>query len=203
MSQQAVIQFSGGELTINPHKERIYETAKSIISQMPELQMQILSNCFLYDQEIGDLLSRGKNSFLQCDLDAGTPETYIKVKGFNKFDAVCENLKRYAQFGTVKLKYIVLPGWNDSQADYEGTVTLLKDLHINELQLSPEASLSRDGTPMQVRETLYATARFMVLLEQNNIQAAFPDAFWKQEHLAIAKRLCHEIRSCVGSGKDR
>lgn len=195
LDQRAIIQLAGGELTINPHKEKIYETVKGVVGQMPEVQLQIFSNCFLYDQEIGDLLSLGKASFLQCDLDAGTPETYIKVKGFNKFDVVRENLKRYAQFGTVKLKYIVLPGWNDSQLDYEGTIALLNDLHISELQLSPEYSLSQSGNPMQIREMLYATARFMALLEQNNIQAVFLDVFWKREHLAIAKRLCREIQS--------
>lgn len=121
------------------------------------------------------------------------------MKGFNRFDVVRENLKKYAQYGTVKLKYIVLPGWNDSQADYEGTIALMESLGLKELILSMEFGLSRDGDRMHVREALYAAARFMALLEREGMQAALPDAFWKSGDAAVAKRLCREIRSLEGA----
>lgn len=153
LDRRGMVQFAGGEITINPYKEKIYATLKRVLTQSPELQLQLFSNCFLYDQEIADLLSLGRESFLQCDLDAGTPETYIKVKGFHKFNIVRKNLKTYAQFGTVKLKYIVLPGWNDSQADFEGAVDLLKELGIGEMTLSLEFGLSRNGERMRALAT--------------------------------------------------
>lgn len=193
------IRFEGGEITANPYKEKLYACAKQITQQFPNIQFQILSNGFIYDQEIADLLLLGRNSYLMCDLDAGTPETYIKVKGFNKFSTVCENLKKYAQYGTIKLKYIVLPNWNDSQADYEGIIALIKELNVSELILSLEFGLSRTGNRMDVREALYAVARLMVLLKENGIEAVLPDAFWKREDAVVAKRLCHEIHSlCEG-----
>lgn len=195
LDERAVVQLAGGEITVNPYKNTIYETTKEVLKNSPELQLQLFSNCFVYDQEIADLLSLGKDSFLRCDLDAGTPETYIKVKGFDKFDTVRKHLKKYIQYGTVSLKYIVLPGWNDSQADYEGTVALLRELGINELLLSLELGLSRDGSRMQIREALYAAARLTALLEENGIEAVFSDYLWKSEHVAIVKRLCREIRS--------
>ena len=194
LHEQAVVQLGGGEITINPYKEKIYEAVKRVIGQLPGLQLQIFSNCFIYEQEIADLLRIGRSSFLQCDLDAGTPETYIKVKGFNRFDVVCENLKKYAQYGTVKLKYIILPGWNDSQADYEGTVAILKGLRLNELMLSPEFGASREGDRAKIREVLFSTARFMALLGDNGIQAVLPEPFWKKEDIAVARRLCGELR---------
>lgn len=199
LDKRSIVQFAGGEITINPYKEEIYEAAKRALAWSPELRLEFFSNCFLYDQAIADILSLGKASYLQCDLDAGTPETYIKVKGFNRFDVVRENLKKYAQYGTVKLKYIVLPGWNDSQADYEGTIALMESLGLKELILSMEFGLSRDGDRMHVREALYAAARFMALLEREGMQAALPDAFWKSGDAAVAKRLCREIRSLEGA----
>ena len=192
------IVLGGGEITVNPYKKDLYEEAKNIAREFPEMQFQIYSNCFIYDQEIADLLLRGKNSFLQCDLDAGTPETYIKVKGFNKFDMVCGNLKKYAQYGKVNLKYIVLPDWNDTQADYEGTVKLLKELGSKELTLSLESGLSRNGNRMHIREALYAVARLMVMLEQNGIQALLPNGLWKDEYAAVARRLFRELRTIAG-----
>jgi len=200
LDEHASVQLAGGEITINPYKEKIYETVKRVVSRSPELQLEIFSNCFIYDQDIADLLALGKNTFLQCDLDAGTPETYIKVKGFHKFNVVCENLKKYARYGTVKLKYIVLPGWNDSQTDYEGTVALLKDLGLTELTLSPEFGVSRDGSREQVREILFAAARFMAILEENGVRVSFPEAFWKKNHIATVKRLCRELRACAADG---
>lgn len=200
LDERAVVQLAGGEITIHPRKKAIYKTILEVLQRSPELQLQFLSNCMIYDQEIADLLSLGKNSFLQCDVDSGTPETYIKIKGFNAFDTVCKHLKQYARHGTVKLKYVILPGWNDSQADYEGSIRLLKELGGDELVLSLEFGVSRDGDRMRIREALYAAARFMALLEESGIRAVFPDWAWKSEHLAVAKRLCREIKSLNETG---
>lgn len=193
LDEKCCVQLAGGEITVIPYKEKIYETIRRVLGRAPELQLELFSNCFLFDQEIANLLALGKNSFLQCDLDAGTPETYIKVKGFNKFDIVCRHLKKYVQYGAIQLKYIILPGWNDSQADYEGTIRLLRELGLNKLILSLEFNLSRNGDRMHIREALYATARLMALLEQSGMQAILYDAFWKKEHVAVAKRLCREL----------
>jgi len=191
LDKRALVQLAGGEITIHPYKKQLYEAAK----KFPHLEIQIFSNCFLYDEEIADLLSRNSRSFLQCDLDAGTPETYIKVKGFHKFYVVKENLKKYAQHGNVKLKYLVLPGWNDTDADYEGTVELLRDLGLTELQLSPESRASRENDRFVIREILFAVARFMKALEENGIQVILSDVFWQKQHKAIAKRLCRELQA--------
>ena len=194
LNDRSVIRLEGGEITIDPYRDEIFERIKSIVNQYPKLQIQVLSNCFIFDQRIAEFLLLNQSSYISCDLDAGTPETYIKVKGFNRFGVVCENLKKYAQYGTVKLKYIILPGWNDSQADYEGTVAILKGLRLNELMLSPEFGASREGDRAKIREVLFSTARFMALLEDNGIQAVLPEPFWKKENMVVVKRLYQELR---------
>lgn len=195
LDRHCVITVASGEIPINPYKEKIYETLKRVLVRSPNLRLEIFSNCFIFDQGLADLLALGKGSFLQCDLDAGTPESYIEVKGFNKFDTVRENLKKYTQFGTVKLRYIILPGWNDSPADYDGTVRLLKELGADEMMLSLEFSVSRSGDRMRVRKALYAAARLMALLEQNEIKVTLRPEQWRKENILILQRLCREIRS--------
>ena len=103
-------------------------------------------------------------AILCCDLDAGTPETYIKVKGFHKFYDVVSHLKRYAKSGSVRIKYIILPGINDLKEDYEGMIAILKELELLELQLSPEFSASRSNGRMEQRLLCYSKARFQILL---------------------------------------
>lgn len=197
IDEHAWFIVAGGEITINPYRRQIYE----IIRSMPSLKVLFYSNSFIYDQEIADILAQSKDKLLQCDLDAGTPETYIKVKGFNKFDTVKENLKKYSQHGTVILKYIVLPGWNDSDADYEGTIALLKYLGLKELLLSPEQStIGNEPDRLVVRETLFAAARLMALLEDSGMNAVMEPpyiepAYWTKEYKAVVKRLCRELRA--------
>lgn len=96
------------------------------------------------------------------------------------------------------MKYIVLPDWNDTQEDYEGTVKLLKELGSKELTLSLESGLSRNGNRMHIREALYAVARLMVMLEQNGIQALLPNGLWKDEYATVARRLFRELRTIAG-----
>lgn len=195
LDRRCAVVLSGGEITVNPHRKTIYAALNRVLHRSPEMQLRIYSNCFLYDPELADLLALGTGSFLQCDLDAGTPESYIKVKGFNKFAAVQENLKKYAQFGTVRLKYIVLPGWNDSPEDYEGIVCLLKELGSEEMELTLENSAAKGGDRMRVRGAIYAAARLSVLLEKNGIRAVLMPIYWKKEYIPVFQRLCREIRA--------
>lgn len=195
LGKHCTVLFSGGEITINPYKTRIYETLSRVFRQMPEMPLVVFSNCFLYNQELADLLALNKDSFLQCDLDAGTPESYIKVKGFHKFDAVRENLKKYARSTTVRLKYIVLPGWNDSPEDYEGIVRFLKELGCTEMELTMEIGVSKGGDRMRLREAMYAAARLMVLMEQNGIKATLSAAYWKKEYISLVQRLYRKLRA--------
>ncbi len=195
LDPHGTIILSSGEITVNPYKEKIYAALRRVLRDSPELELRVYSNGFIYDRELAELLEMGKGTFLQCDLDAGTPESFIKVKGFNRFDAVREDLKEYAKRGTVKLKYIVLPGWNDSPADYDGTIGLLKELGCGELMVSIENVASKEGERARIRASLYAAARLMALLERNGIETVLPPVHWKKEYVPVLQRLCREIRS--------
>lgn len=68
---------------------------------------------------------------LICSVDSGTPETYHKIKGVDGFARVKQNLSRYAQasLGIVALKYIFVPGLNDTLNDVDGFVKLCVDVN--------------------------------------------------------------------------
>lgn len=106
----------------------------------------IASNCSIYSESIARLLESGR-VFLDCSLDAGTPETFARVKGVDCFERVKENLRCYAKASRrekpIVLKYIILEGKNTNEADVRGFAEF-----ANELGDKVRVSISRDFDAM-------------------------------------------------------
>lgn len=166
------IAYAGGEISVSPVRRELTEFALA----HPGYQHRFLSNCAVYDEGIARVLARNPRSEVMCDLDAGTPESYLLMKGFNFFDRVVENLRRYAANGRVILKYIVMPGFNTSPEDYLGTIKLLKELGLEELLLSQDHLHTMEL--YAERRSLFEVARFKKLLAENGIEGVlFQDSF--------------------------
>lgn len=135
IAADAVWQVSSGEITIHPHKDRIMDLVQ-------DHNAAFYTNCFLFDERIAQNLNTNPNSYINLSIDAGTPQTWFKVKGFDNFEAVTSNLVKYygesARPGQITLKYIVLPGINDTLEDYLSLVEIMKVLKV------PHLTLSRD-----------------------------------------------------------
>ena len=188
-AKDTMVQLASGEITILPQREKLL----SLVKNNPTHHVEIFSNCFKFDMHIQEILQSNPKSFLQCDLDAGTAETYIKVKGFNRFEIVKDNLKKYHAVGTVKIKYIILPGWNDSDEDFKGMIDFCKELELKELMLSPEYVASKEGDSTKKRELHFSTGRMMALCEKKGIRTILPGNFWKKEDVIMSKRFMKEV----------
>lgn len=182
------IDLGGGEITVYPAKERLYD----IVKKYPDATIRIYTNGFIYDEGISEILSLNKNVSIMCDLDAGTRETYLKVKGFNKFDTVVSNLKKYAGYGKVLLKYIILIGMNDLEQDYMGTIDLLNQLNLKSIIISPEFESLEQNNRMLKREIVFSTAKFLNLLEDNNIEGIITEA-WPKDYVILLNRYKKEF----------
>lgn len=166
------IGYAGGEISVSPARKELLDFAL----KHPQYQHKFLSNCIVYNEGIAQALAQNPKSELMCDLDAGTPESYLLMKGFNFFDKVVENLGRYAQNGRVILKYIVMPGFNTTREDYLGMIKLLKKLGLTELLLSQDHLHTMDL--YTERRSIFEVARFKKLLAENGIEGVlFPDSF--------------------------
>lgn len=118
------ISVACGEVSINSHRQKIYHSIQGKYNY-------IFSNSAVYDPQIAILIKHG-NSILDTSVDAGTRETYSKVKGIDLFEKVRNNLYHYANTegsGAIELKYIFLPGLNDNEADVDGFVDFCKFVH--------------------------------------------------------------------------
>lgn len=120
ISNDTCVSLASGEFTLFSRRKELLEAFK-------DYPLLILSNCVIFDELLADRLAQGRCT-LNCSVDAGTVDTYIKVKGVDCYKAVCENLVRYSQLGAVELKYIFVPGINDSDEDLYGFVRLCKEV---------------------------------------------------------------------------
>jgi MoaA/NifB/PqqE/SkfB family radical SAM enzyme len=116
LHKDAVIAFSVGEFTIdNAHAAFLRKHARH--------PLVLYSNGYLYSEAVADALRQGCAE-LCVSIDAGTPETYRKIKGVDGFGQVCANIKRYSERGIVILKYIMFEGVNVNDADIGGFYSL-------------------------------------------------------------------------------
>lgn len=115
----AIVSIAPTEISIHPNRDKILNTMRPYICQFT-------TNCGVYVDVIAKSLQRGGKIF--CSLDAGTPETFQKVKTVNCFQKVCDNLKKYAESGAVEIKYIFLSGYNDNEEDVDGFIEVCKDI---------------------------------------------------------------------------
>lgn len=120
--------ISCGEISVHPRRDEIYDFINP-------LRNSICTNASIYDRRLFQLLELG-NTDLIVSIDSGTRSTFKKVKGHDLFEKVYSNLKSYSSTGDVKLKYIILPGINDNEADIAGFVSLCKDIGTKLVQIS-------------------------------------------------------------------
>jgi len=167
VASDAMWDVSSGEITIHPYKDRIYELVRG-------KQVAFFTNCFLYDEQIGNHLSESPASYIHFSIDAGTPNTWHKIKGVNNFETVTDNLVKYyarcSRNGQITLKYIILPGINDNLADYKSVIEIMKILKTNKL------SISRDTSAVHTTDCevlLGAAGCLVAMLYKNDLEAGF------------------------------
>jgi len=133
IAEDARWDIACGEITIHPYKEKIYELVKG-------KHARFSTNCFVYDENIGKNLSENPRSLMELSIDAGTPESWRKVKGFNNFDTIKENLQKYRNncisSEQITLKYVMLPDINDNKEDFDSLIEIMQSLDVTHLRIS-------------------------------------------------------------------
>ena len=117
-SDYSVILSTAGEPTIHPKRKEFYNTFNGT-------ELIVNTNGFVFDTDLYETM-QAKKVLLVCSIDAGTQETYFKVKGVDGLEKVKKNLTSYAHsaVGIVALKYIFIPGLNDNPDDIDGFIDL-------------------------------------------------------------------------------
>lgn len=103
IAPRAVIDWGGGEPTIYPEFDEVFE-----LTALRGASSHIHTNGTRVPVPI-KRRSRNQKVHLVCSIDAGTCETYRRIKQVDLYDRVWENLAEYQQLGCrLIVKYIVM-----------------------------------------------------------------------------------------------
>ena len=107
------VVWGGGEPTLDKSFKQIFEEINK--SANPKLYHRVFTNSVRYSEALNEFLKKGLVK-ITTSIDAGTEETFKKVRGRQKFQNVFENLKTYAEIDPTKItvKYIFTDE-NDSE----------------------------------------------------------------------------------------
>ena len=170
VAENAIYQVSCGEITIHPYRQRIMSLVRG-------KHVCFYTNCFKYDEDIANMLHDDICSSINLSIDAGTSETWYRVKGFHNFDSVLSNLQKYKSkcAGTeqITFKYIVLPGINDSQEDYLGIVKIMEDLEIKRLVLSRDVNEKYGVTENDKIGLISAASKLALICSEKQIEVVY------------------------------
>ncbi|MDR3349497.1 MAG: radical SAM protein [Acidaminococcales bacterium] len=127
------LSLSAGEITVSSWCDEVLEFIKE-----KHWATRLLTNGYIYKEKITELMQEGIITTVCVSLDAGTKQTFAKVKAVDGWYKVIGNLEKYAVVhGALQLKYIMLRGINDNKEDILGFIGLCA-------RLNTDAMLSKD-----------------------------------------------------------
>jgi len=168
IAPNAIWQVSSGEITVHPYRDRILNLVK-------DKSTRICTNAFIFDEKIGTILATNPRAVINLSIDAGTPETWYKIKGVNNFETISNNLAQYFtcccnNAGQIIFKYIILPGINDSTNDYKALIELMKSLKIGSLDISRDNRAKYEINNDERDKLVSATGRLIAMLHINKLK---------------------------------
>ncbi|MCL2020135.1 MAG: radical SAM protein [Oscillospiraceae bacterium] len=166
ISPEALWQISSGEITIHPFKERIFNLVRY-------KHVHFYTNCFIFDEEIAQILKSNPYAAINLSIDSGTSQTWKKIKGVDNFAVVTENLVKYftssSRPGQITLKYIILPGINDTADDFTFVVEIMKILKTGHLTLSRDTGIKYFLGDEESEKLVKSAGRLVSLLQKNGL----------------------------------
>jgi len=192
IANDLVWQMASGEITIHPFKDQIY----SLIGNQTA---HFFTNCFIYDKSISINLATNPNSVINLSIDSGTPQTWKRVKGVDNFSTVLDNLRKYSanciKPEQITLKYLILPGINDSLEDYTSVIDIMKSLKIKNLDISCDMRERYSRNKEQSKTLSKATGYLLAMLEKNNISYSVHNVHFSSDELKNSFAFSNELLS--------
>jgi len=175
MGNAFTVTFANGEFCVNKY----FDDMVDILLKM-DWKIELLSNMSVYREKLASLMHSGRITKIITSIDAGTRETFKRIKQNDRFDEVVKNLSTYPVSKTnLYLKYLFLEGYNDNVADVDGFYEIAKNVNgaimistdhkTNSVPFTSKASLR--GLTLRLIEKAKSDG-IRILPDANNISAA-------------------------------
>lgn len=136
------LRFVGGEPTLM--KEFDYLVDLFSKNNVPEIYVP--TSAIRLSKSLCNALEKVESAAIVASIDAGTKETFEKVKGTKFYDVVLKNMKTYLSHARKKdfiiLKFILFTNYNDRAEEVENWLRTSKNMGIVEVQFDSEHSVS-------------------------------------------------------------
>ena len=161
---------SGGEINIVGGEPTVLNEIDSIVDfclNNGAENITVNSNCIKYNKSFERALKKDKLLFT-LSLDCSDSEMFKRIKRVDAFDKVISNLKKYIKSQgeikhNVRVKYIILPGVNDSLSEVEKWINLCYSIGVKQIILDLETSYylnNRNNIPEHIYKIIeYAENR--------------------------------------------
>ena len=145
------VGWTGGEPFLMPEFDVFYE---KVISMKPNALM-FATNLTQYKEVIRPQCAPQQIGIV-CSLDAGTPETYQKIKGRDLFYTVIDNIKKYCSIEpkSVWIKYLFCE-YNYKKNEIDSFFDSIKDTGVKKLRISYNDFASESPTKEQIEGMIY------------------------------------------------
>ena len=176
IAEDAYLIVAGGEFTICPRKNELLDIIE-------KYNLQVDTNAIIFDERLAMLTARPGGS-LMISVDAGTGETYKRIKGLDAFEKVWNNIQNYIEHDVcVTVKYILLPE-NSTEPDITGFINEASKARVETIQLSTNNCRTECLSEQQIS----MAAKIMELAKSRGILATvLPGAFSGEETGMIQK----------------
>ena len=164
------VVWGGGEPTLDKTFEIIVNEIEKYAS--PKLYHRVFTNAIRHHPAIETFLKKNLIKIV-TSVDAGTEETFKKVRGRVKFKELFENLKRYASVNPdrVTIKYILTDD-NQNIEDLKGFAE--KCLENNLIECCYQVSMNYKNEDISI-QYLKSILLLMSLMKKNGIKKFFCD----------------------------
>ena len=163
IADDAAYEVGSGEIAVHPYKDRILDFVEGQATKY-------LTNCVKYNDRVAENLAVNSSSMIITSLDAGTPETWKRIKGTDNFIDTVRNIERYTKKAInprqVHVKYILQPGINTNPKDYEAVTDLVKKLGSNIIVIAKDVNINKQK---QYDDTIQAAGDLLAVMLRKGI----------------------------------
>ena len=158
--RHTTLDIVGGECTEYP-KEKLDEFIQFALDN--GCWLHFFTSGITYSESIAYAMSKSRANIV-VSIDSGTKKTYEKIKRVKAYERVWENMEKYSRAGVqdarcnkgyVILKYIIIPGVNDSLRELKAFVKKAKSVGCKWIRIAVEYNWWNENNEKPMPENLW------------------------------------------------